>query len=262
MVFPLLFWILLAVSLLLCALGFIRFAYFLSVGFGTAVAGQSLALAIAAVQNGSRDIGYLLFCALLVAYGIRLALFLVLRERKDKNYLNSQTTQSSKPITILVRIFVWISLGILYVFQITPLLYRGAKGASSDAFLYIGLTLSAIGFAIEIISDAQKSAAKRANPDQPAMTGLYRISRFPGYFGEILIWTGVFVSGLSVYSGWQWVIAILGYVLAVSIIIGNVKRLERRQNKAYRSLAAYKDYVAKTPVLLPLIPIYHLVKKG
>lgn len=261
MAFPLAFWILLAVSLVLCALGFIKFAYFLSVGFGAAVAGQSIALAVTAFLNGSRDIGYLAFCALIAIYGIRLALFLVLRER-DKNYRESQSTQSSKPITILVRVFVWISLGILYVLQMTPLLYRGAEGASSDIFLYIGLGFSACGFIIQIIADAQKAASKRQDPDQPAMSGIYRISRFPGYFGEILIWTGVFISGIPVYTGWQWVISTLGYVLALSITVGNVKRLERRQNKAYRSLAAYKEYASGTPVLLPLIPVYHLVKKS
>ncbi|MBQ4384203.1 MAG: DUF1295 domain-containing protein [Firmicutes bacterium] len=262
MAFPFAFWILLAVSLVLCALGFIKFVYFLSVGFGAAIAGQSIALAVTAYLNGSRDICYLAFCALIAAYGIRLALFLVLREHGDKNYRESQSTQSSKPITVLVRIFVWISLGILYVLQMMPMLYRGAENVPSDVFLYIGIALSACGLIIQIIADAQKSASKRANPDLPVMTGIYRISRFPGYFGDILVWTGVFVSGIPVYSGWQWVISTIGYVLALSIIIGNVKRLERRQNKTYRSLAAYKEYASGTPILLPLIPVYHLVKKS
>ena len=37
---------------------------------------------------------------------------------------------------------------------------------------------------------------------------------------------------------------------------------ERRQNKRYGSKKEYQDYVAKTPILLPLLPIYHLTKEN
>ena len=39
------------------------------------------------------------------------------------------------------------------------------------------------------------------------------------------------------------------------------QRLEKRQNKNYGSLPEYQAYVKKTPILVPFIPVYHLVKE-
>ena len=39
------------------------------------------------------------------------------------------------------------------------------------------------------------------------------------------------------------------------------KRLEKRQNKRYGGDPEYDAYASKTPIILPLVPIYHLAKK-
>ena len=56
----------------------------------------------------------------------------------------------------------------------------------------------------------------------------------------------------------QWVIALLGYILIVYVMFSGAKRLELRQNKNYGSDPEYRAYVEKTPILLPLVPLYHL----
>ena len=84
--------------------------------------------------------------------------------------------------------------------------------------------------------------------------------RCPNYFGEILVWTGVVVSSLPCLTGWfQVVFALLGYILIVYVMFGSTRRIELRQNKNYGSDPAYQEYVKKTPVLIPFIPIYSVV---
>jgi len=71
----------------------------------------------------------------------------------------------------------------------------------------IGILMWLIGFIIEVVADAQKSAFKR-DPDNKGKfinVGLWSWSRHPNYFGEILLWTGMAVFALPVLSGWQWV---------------------------------------------------------
>ena len=81
--------------------------------------------------------------------------------------------------------------------------------------------------------------------------------RCPNYLGEVLFWTGVLVSGCTSLTGvWQWVAAILGYVCIVYIMFGGARRLELRQNRNYGNDPQYQAYVKKTPILLPLIPLY------
>ncbi|KAJ1306618.1 hypothetical protein OPQ81_007615 [Rhizoctonia solani] len=66
-----------------------------------------------------------------------------------------------------------------------------------------GVILWAIGWVIESISDIQKFMYKQTHPpkDQPTTIGLWKYSRHPPYFGEILCWWGVWLVSLSATSG-------------------------------------------------------------
>lgn len=111
-------------------------------------------------------------------------------------------------------------------------------------------------------ADRQKSAQKKKRPDMVATEGLYKIVRCPNYLGEITFWTGVFVSGLTTYRGFgQWILAILAYISIVYIMFNGAQRMEKRQMKQYGDKPEYQAYADKTPIILPLVPIYHLNKK-
>ncbi|MFD8768941.1 DUF1295 domain-containing protein, partial [Microbacterium oxydans] len=64
----------------------------------------------------------------------------------------------------------------------------------------VGIVVWALGMVIEIVADAQKSAfrADPRNRDDFIRTGLWSRSRHPNYFGEIVIWVGVFVTAAPV----------------------------------------------------------------
>ncbi|MCR5072394.1 MAG: DUF1295 domain-containing protein, partial [Clostridiales bacterium] len=84
----------------------------------------------------------------------------------------------------------------------------------------------------------------------------------PNYFGEIVFWTGVLIAGLTALkTAGQWIVAVLAWIAIVYIMFNGAQRLEKRQNARYGADAAYNDYVGKTPIILPGLPIYHLNKK-
>ena len=83
--------------------------------------------------------------------------------------------------------------------------------------------------------------------------------RCPNYFGEIVFWTGVFVSALDVLNTWyQWTLAIVGYLAIIYIMLNGAKRLEKRQTGSYGEDPEFQEYVKKTPIIFPLIPLYSL----
>lgn len=261
MVFPTLFWILVAVSAVLCGIGFYRFVWFMSVGYGLAIAGCGLALLIAMLAIGPFSFPYLIICAALIVYGCRLGLFLLLRERKNAAYRKTLDAQT-KPVPVFVKAVMWVMMAFLYTAQVSPVMYRLTNGAmEADALIWIGAFITLCGVTMETVADKQKSAAKKINPNMVAMDGLFKFCRCPNYFGEILVWTGCFVSGLSVLKGWQWAVAVFGYVCIVYIMFSGAKRLETRQNKNYGDMQEYRDYANKTPILIPFVPLYHLVKE-
>ena len=70
-----------------------------------------------------------------------------------------------------------------------------------------------------------------------------------------------FITGWGVLKGGQWIVVILGYLMILGIMISGAQRLEKRQNKNYGHMPEYRAYVEKTPILVPFIPVYHLVKE-
>ena len=155
-----------------------------------------------------------------------------------------------------------------HIYNVRLLLRKGAVYSPTTTALfriapcvYLGAAIMAFGIMIESLADWQKSKAKAKNPSRFCDSGLYKIVRCPNYLGEVLFWTGVFVSGTSILNGvWQWIAASLGYVCIVYIMFGGARRLEIRQNRNYGTDPEYQAYVKKMPILIPLIPLYSVEK--
>ena len=81
MVFPLFFWLVLGASLLISAIGFKNYVWFISLGYGFSIAGEGLLMLLLYGKNLTA--GTLICCLLLVAYGLRLGGYLAIRERKS-----------------------------------------------------------------------------------------------------------------------------------------------------------------------------------
>ena len=255
------FLIIAAVCALGCSMGFKHFIWFISIGYGFAVSCGSLAILILAAIHGRLNLLLVLQCAVLFVYGLRLGLFLYLRETKNAAYkktLDSQTGNDKK-MPIFVSLFMWIYSAFLYDGEMSPIFFRNWHGTYGDILPWIGVVISAIGVIMEALADKQKSAQKAKNPNMVATEGLYKLVRCPNYLGEILTWTGVFVGGLTALSGvWEWVIACVSYVTIVFIMLNGAQRLEKRQNGRYGDMQEYKDYAAKTPIIIPFVPLYSL----
>lgn len=254
--------ILAIVAAVLCAVGFYKCVYFISVGYGFAVAGIGIAIII--MFAGKMTVGGYILAALLVVYGARLSGFLLYREFKNASYRKTlgEVTKTEKPMPLLVKITIWLSVTLLYIGQTSPVLYLAANKTGDDAVIFIAAAICAAAIIIESLADSEKSAQKKVNPNMVATKGLYKIVRCPNYFGEILFWTGIFISGVTSFNFYgQWIVAVLAYISIVGVMVNGAQRLEKRQMKNYGKLQEYKTYSEKTPILIPLLPIYHLVKQ-
>ena len=262
--------ILLAVCAVLCAVGFYKFVYFLSIGYGFAVAGGGLAIFIMYLLNPSATPIWLVLIQMIlfIAYGVRLSGFLLVRELKNISFKKTdvakdtlaKNNEKKRPVFVLATI--WVSVSVLYVAQVSPMLFRYTNASADVIVPIIGVVISVAGLILESIADNQKSAQKKVRPDMVATQGLYKLVRCPNYLGEIIFWTGIFVSGVTTYATvGQWITAVLAYICIVFIMFNGAQRLEKRQMARYGENEEYNTYANKTPIIIPFLPIYHLNKK-
>ncbi len=250
------FLILLLLALIASSCGFKKYVYFISIGYGAAVALIGAGLLV--MFRDGLTIGTILQPALFIAYGCRLAGYLTFREVKTNyNRRMKGEIKSGKDISLGGKLGIWISAACLYVLETSPVLYRLMNGSGTDVLCIVGFCISLAGLVLETTADLQKNAAKKVNPRRFVDTGLFRLVRCPNYFGEMTFWTGVFISGVCIYQNpVQWISAILGYAGIIYVMFGGARRLEIRQDKNYGSDPEYQKYKAKTPIMIPFIPLY------
>ena len=254
-------WLFFVVALVCCSIGFKRFVWFMSVGYGLASAGIGLTMLIVSLTKGFNFL-FIVQCILFMVYGIRLGGFLLVRELKNESYRKKMAEVGGDvKVPFFVAIIMWLMMGAMYVCQSAGPIYRLLNGAGNNIFLTIGIIVSLIGIIIEALADKQKGEAKKNNPNMPAMDGLYKMCRCPNYFGEILFWTGSIISGIGAVQGKQWILVVIGYVLIVIVMMSGAKRVETRHIKHYGDKKEYNDYADKTPLIIPLVPLYHLTSK-
>lgn len=254
-----------ALSLLVCLCGFKKFVYFMSIGYGFSVAVIGAAMAVMGICGiYPAGIAHYIQFALFVVYGFRLSGFLLIRELKNAAYRKTlaEATGDESKVPFFVRVVMWLTMGVLYVAQTSGVAFRLFNGCQTGIVQWIGIAVSSFGIGLEAIADQQKSVQKAKRPDMVATEQLYKIVRCPNYFGEILFWTGVTVSALDILQGaGQWITVIIAYILIVFIMFNGAQRLEKRQMARYGNNAEYKAYADKTPIIIPLLPVYHLNKQ-
>ena len=127
-------------------------------------------------------------------------------------------------------------------------------GVIVNSLFFIGLALFMIGFAIEVIADNQKSAFRSIpeNKDSFINQGLWSRSRHPNYLGEITLWTGITVMGVSTFEGMNY-LALFSPIFTYILLnhVSGVRMLEYRGQKKWGHLDDYNNYKKNTPKLIP-----------
>ena len=260
MVLPMNFWLLFGLCMLVSAIGFKNYVWFISLGYGFSIAAEGLAMLI--LYGKSLTLGTIVCCVLFILYGLRLGGYLAIRELGSSSYKKNMKGEIKEGSTVPfgVKIAIWVTCALLYVTQIGGVFYRMHNAVQDNALVFVGAAIMLLGVSLETAADIQKNNAKKVNPRRFVDTGLYRIVRCPNYLGEMIFWTGVLIAGIGAVSGWQWVVVAIGYIGIIFVMFSGARRLEIRQDKNYGKDPEYQKYVTTVPILLPFIPLYSVKK--
>lgn len=225
--------------------------FFDLVGSATFIGTACVALILSSeLSNRSIVIG-----TLVAIWALRLGTFLTLRVRREGGDRRFNTIKNSFATFLMTWTLqaVWVTVtfgpGLAAMVSDEP--------GSIDGFLIAGTLIWIVGFSIEVSADNQKRRFRQSptNASRFIEWGLWRWSRHPNYFGEILLWSGIAICAFPALQGWQYVTLISPvFVWLLLTKISGIRMLEASAQKRWGDDPEYIRYVSNTPMLIPKPP--------
>jgi steroid 5-alpha reductase family enzyme len=212
-------------------------------------------LALALPDVGAHKLVQLIAALMVLLWALRLGGYLfgrILRIKVDHRF----DEMRDKP---LVFARFWILQAISVAVIMLPVSYLLGRGSAPDfgPWAIAGIAIWLVGLAIETVSDSQKSAFKgtEINRGRFISSGLWKYSRHPNYFGEMLVWWGLFVYAVPFLHGWAFA-TVLGpvFLTLLLLFVSGIPLLEKSAEKRYGDDPDYREYKRRTSILVPLPP--------
>lgn len=193
---------------------------------------------------------------LTLIWAIRLSLYIGSRNWKKSEDFRYKKWREEWGKSVLWRSYlqVFILQGLILLVVGLPLwlgIYQ-AQDSSWGVWDTVGLVLWLKGFFYEAVGDAQMASFRknRTSPSQVMRQGLWKYTRHPNYFGEALLWWGIWVISVGGAGAPVWTAVgplLLTYLL---LQVSGVVMLEKK----YKGNADYLDYQRKTSAFIPWFP--------
>lgn len=137
-------------------------------------------------------------------------------------------------------------VGLMWLITL-PIIIAPYNVYSSNMHLALAGTIWLVGFVYQAMADWQLAQYKKIpkNKQKIFHGGLWQYSRHPNYFGEIVMWWGIF---LAVIGGPYWGLAVLcPLIVTIYYLTDAVAVLEKRWSRSVQ----YKAYKARTNAVIP-----------
>jgi len=116
----------------------------------------------------------------------------------------------------------------------------------------VGLLVWTAGIAFESIGDMQLARFKSdpANQGRVMDKGLWAYTRHPNYFGEALIWWGIYLMVLSTAAGWWTMIS----PVVITLVLVKMTGVALTEKTILKKRPQYRDYMERTSAFIPWFP--------
>ncbi|MFW9853273.1 MAG: DUF1295 domain-containing protein, partial [Candidatus Thorarchaeota archaeon] len=156
------------------------------------------------------------------------------REEKPKIFWFINLTGLQLMPTILVF------LGCLSLFPVAA-----STSPTISVLDIIGSIIAVIGVLMETISDEQLKKFKKSKEKGELMTkGLWKVSRHPNYFGQIIFWWGLYFFAISIGGNYWWMI-IGPIAITILFLVVSIPMMEERLAEKYTHFLDYKKRVSR-----------------
>lgn len=211
-----------------------------------------VALSIFAITQSSKEgLNYLALLMVLL-WAIRLGGFLLYRVSKAGRDSRFDEMRKNFPKFFLF----WLLQGVTVWVLMLPVLALSGSTTRITIFTVVGFFVWLLGLAIETVADYQKLKFSQ-NPKNHGVwidTGLWHYSRHPNYFGEILVWIGLYLLVVSSLTTLNSLISLASplYTTGLLVFVSGIPILEKSADKKWGHNKSYLKYKQSTSLILIL----------
>ncbi len=150
----------------------------------------------------------------------------------------------------------WVLQGLtVWVVLLPSMLFLAKSPAKLPWYAYVGLIIWACGLLIEAVADMQKFKFIN-NPENKGKwieSGIWKYSRHPNYFGEIMLWFGLYVFVFGNLSTVEAFVGLIGplYIALLIIFVSGVPLLKKGAEKKWGDNPQYRKYKQRTSMIIP-----------
>lgn len=131
---------------------------------------------------------------------------------------------------------------------------------------WVGWAVFAFGAILEAVADQQKLWFKQKEESRGRWTdvGVWAYSRHPNFFGEMIVWWGLYLSAVNQLEGAEHA-AVVGpiFITLLLMFVSGIPLLERGWDKKYGRNEEYWRYKKRTSVLILFPPkLYEKLPEG
>ncbi len=209
--------------------------------------GIALVSWVALLWNGFQSVPLVLITLLTTAWAARLSWHIWNRNKdkpEDPRYVELSKNWKNPMLNSYLNIWL-LQGGLMILIGFSALMLSADRGVGSFNLLILGLLVWGLGFYFEHTADKQLANFKKdpANSGKIMTKGLWGMTRHPNYFGEVVMWWGIWILALS-GTGLIWGIPALVSPVAITYLILKVSGIpmaEARLNAQARpDWEAYK----------------------
>ena len=209
-----------------------------------------------ALSAGSGGAGRRVLALVLTAvWGLRLGAHIYARNRgqgEDRRYTSLLRRNRGSLAAFVLRYIYWAQGRVMW-FVSLPVQAAMYEHAGISAVTWLGVAVWAVGFGFEAVGDAQlrRFRADPANAGRVLDRGLWRYTRHPNYFGDALVWFGLW---LLACSHWLGLVLVASPVYMTNMLVRHTGKRLLEKHMARSKGAAYADYVRRTSGFIPWPP--------
>lgn len=195
----------------------------------------------------------LVIAGMVTVWGIRLSAYLTWRnwsKPEDFRYVAMRERRGDRFTIVSLYLVFGLQAALMWIISL-PVQVGIVTASGWPIVATAGIVTFSVGLLFESVGDYQLARFKAdpANKGKVMNRGLWRYTRHPNYFGDFMVWWGIFLVSFDVTTWWTFIgPAVISFLL---LRVSGVPMLEQTLSTR---LSGYREYLESTSSFFPMPP--------